>query len=63
MDLSRRFGGKKYMWDGQTYADEVQALETAQAYAADGFQVETVAEDGQHYVFTRREVKEVTAEV
>ena len=57
MELSRRFGGKKFMWDGQPYASEEQAREMAQKYREAHFEVWLVAEGDASYVFTRREVK------
>ena len=62
MQLSRRFDGKKFMWDGQAYADPKLAEGAAAKYQADNFQVQLVAEDNQHYIFTRREVKEAVTE-
>jgi hypothetical protein len=62
MQLSRRFEGKKFMWDGVVYADPKQAHEAAQKYQADGFQTQLINEENQHYVFTRREIKEVVVE-
>ena len=62
MELSRRFDGKKFMWDGQAYPDEKQAQEAARKYQADNFQSQVMAEDTQYYVLTRREVKEVVVE-
>jgi len=59
MELSRRFKGKKFMWDGQPYATAEQDREMAQKYREAGFQVELVVEGNVSYVFTRREVKEV----
>ena len=62
MQLARRFDGKKFMWDGQTYPDQKQAEEVARKYQADNFQTQLVAEDNQYFVLTRREVKEVVVE-
>ncbi len=62
MQLARRFDGKKFMWDGQTYPDQKQAEEAARKYQADNFQTQLVAEDNQYFVLTRREVKEVVVE-
>ncbi len=62
MELARRFDGKKFMWDGQTYPDQKQAEEAARKYQADNFQTQLVAEDNQYFVLTRREVKEVVVE-
>ena len=52
--LSRKFYGKKYMWDGLTYDSPDQAQEAAETYKKDGFEVETVAEGEVHLVFSRR---------
>jgi len=65
VELSRRFGGKKFMWDGNTHSTEEQARQKAREYQERGFQVELAAEhDGgdRFYLFTRREVKEIVAE-
>jgi hypothetical protein len=52
--LSRKFFGKKYMWDGLKYDSRDQAQEAADTYKKDGFEVETVAEGEVHLVFSRR---------
>ena len=62
MELSRRFDGKKYMWDGETYADESRARQAATNYESAGFEAQLVSEDSAFYVFTRREVKETVAD-
>ncbi len=62
MELARTFNGKKFMWDGKVYADEKERREVSQKYKDDGFEVEPVEEDNQHFLFTRRVVKEVVVE-
>lgn len=62
MDLSRRFDGKKFMWDGEVYEREEEAKERAEKYKSDGFEVRMVEEDGKFYLFTRRVVAEVKVE-
>jgi len=62
MELSRRFGGKRFIGDGHTYTTEAEAQEKAQVYREKGFQVELVAQDGRLYLFTRREIKEIVVE-
>jgi hypothetical protein len=62
MDLARRFEGKKFMWDGQSYAGEAQATEASSRYQTDGFQTQIVTEDGNGYVFSRKEIKEIPIE-
>jgi len=58
MQLSRFFDGRKFMWDGAVYPESLAAEAAAQGYRGDGFEVETLAEDGGFYVFTRRPVRE-----
>ena len=62
MDLARRFGGKKFAWDGKEYPGREEAEQAAQGYRADGFGTETAEEDGRFYVFTRRETRESAVE-
>jgi len=62
MELARVFNGKKFMWDGRAYTDEKERREIAQKYKDDGFEVETVDEGGQYFLFTRRVVREVVVE-
>jgi hypothetical protein len=50
---------KKFMWDGIDYPSKEKALEKAQKYKDDGFEVETYEENGKTYLYTRRVVKEV----
>jgi hypothetical protein len=52
--LSRKFYGKKYMWDGNTYENNDNAAAAAATYKEDGFEVETLADGEVHLVFTRR---------
>lgn len=53
---------KKFMWDGIDYPSKEKALEKAQKYKDDGFEVETYEENGKTYLYTRRVVKEVVVE-
>ena len=62
MELARVFNGKKFMWDGRVYTNEKERREIAQKYKDDGFEVETVDEGGQYFLFTRRVVREVVVE-
>jgi hypothetical protein len=62
MELARIFNGKKFMWDGQVYADEKERREVSQKYKDDGFEVEPVEEENQYFLFTRRVVTEVVVE-
>jgi len=62
MDLARIFENNKYMWDGQVYNSKEESNKVAKEYAAEEFEVWQIAEEEKHYVFTRREVEEVTVE-
>jgi len=62
MELARIFNGKKFMWDGRVYTDEKERREIGQKYKDDGFEVETVEEGGEYFLFTRRVVTEVVVE-
>lgn len=62
MEQARIFGGRKFMWDGTTFQYRAEAEEIRHKYQGDGFEVELVEEEGCHFLFTRRIVKEVTAE-
>ena len=59
MDLARVFDGKKFMWDGRSYDDEQELNQVKQEYLSQGFEVESVEEEGKYYLFSRRVVKEV----
>jgi hypothetical protein len=52
--LSRKFEGKKFMWDGAVYATEDEARQSAQAYRQDGFDVQLFEDAGQYLVYSRR---------
>ena len=63
MELARRFDGKKFMWDGQTYPDQKQAEEVGPQIPG-GQLPDAAGGRGQSVFtcFTRREVKEVVVE-
>jgi hypothetical protein len=52
--------GKKFMWDGRLYDTRDKALQTAQAYRNDKFDVEVVEREGKFLLYTRRVVAQVT---
>jgi hypothetical protein len=59
MDKARWFDGVKMMWDGSEYATADEASAKRKEYEQEGFVVQTVSEDGKHFVFSRRVVREV----
>ncbi len=62
VEKARLFEGKKFMWDGVRYESEEDARRAGEAYASDGFEVETLQDEGTPLIYTRREVKEATIE-
>ena len=62
MDLARVFNGKKFMWDGRSYDDEQEMNKVKQEYSDQGFEVQSIKEEGKYYLFSRRVVKEVVVE-
>lgn len=52
--LSRKFAGKKFMWDGAVYATEDLARLTVETYRKDGFEVQLFEDAGQYLVYSRR---------
>ncbi len=51
--------GKKFMWDSIEYESREQSSKKLKKYKDDGFEVETVDEDGKTFLYTRRVIKEV----
>lgn len=62
MKAAQTFEGRKFMWDGKTYQNQSEAEEVGQKYRSNGFEVELIVEEGQHFLFTRRVVTEVIVE-
>lgn len=58
--LARVSDGKKFMWDGRRFENSGEALQVAETYRNDGFEVRMVEEGGKFFLYTRRVVKEVT---
>ena len=50
----RMIANLKYMWDGRVHEDEGEALKDAAAFKKEGFDVQLVAEEGKHLLYTRR---------
>jgi len=57
--ISKLFDGKKFMWDGLEYATPDEAKKVASAYNQNGFETRIDSEEGKHYIYSRKEVKEV----
>ncbi len=58
-DASRIIHGKKFMWDGVVYPTQEEAQGAAEKYKKDNFEVESVKQEDQFLVYTRRVVKEI----
>ncbi len=56
--------GKKFMWDGNSYASHDDASRGAEGYRNDGFEVHLLEQDGSFSLYTRRVVQQavVTAQ-
>ena len=53
---------KKYMWAGQEYANEGEALQAADTYTKDKFELQLLQEQDKHLVYTRRVAAATTPE-
>lgn len=62
MEISRKFEGKKYMWDGAEYKEETEARGVLETYVSNGFDAKQIQEGGGFYIFTRRLVTEIKVE-
>jgi hypothetical protein len=58
-DSSRIINGKKFMWDGVVYPSQEDAQAVMEKYKKDNFEVESVEEEKQYLLYTRRVVKEI----
>ena len=56
------FDGKKFMWDSKEYGTKKEAEETKKQYIENGFEVQSLGEDGKVFLYTRRIVAEVAVE-
>jgi len=54
--------GKKFMWDGEEYADHSAAEAKAAEYTKENFEVQVIEEDGKHFVYSRRVVTDIVVE-
>lgn len=60
-NLAMASDGKKFMWDGQPYNSDEDAVQAADSYQKENFEVRILADGGKFLVYTRRLVKEVVA--
>jgi hypothetical protein len=52
--LAKKINGKKFLWDGGSYANRDEAAQAMEAYEKDGFEVQLVTEGDQYLVYSRR---------
>ncbi len=62
MSASTVVDGKKYMWDGEEYADAAALEAAAEGYRGTGFETIRVEEGGVTHLYTRRVVTEAKVE-
>jgi hypothetical protein len=51
------FEGRRFYWDGRTYASPEEAAEAADGYREGGFEVRLLEEAEGHLVYSRREAR------
>ncbi len=51
------FEGRRFYWDGRTYASPEEAAEAADGYREGGFEVRLLEEAEGHLVYSRREAQ------
>lgn len=62
MDVSRKFDGRKFMWDGVDYKGDAEAGNALETYRGSGYEAIQIQEGGAFYVFTRKVVTEIKLE-
>lgn len=60
--ISKKFDGKKYMWDGKTYETEDLAKDAEKTYKENGFETRRISEGAGFSLYTRRVVTEIVIE-
>ena len=53
---------RKFVWDGEAYDSRAAAEAKKSGYEAQGFETQTIEEEGKFLLYTRRVVKEVVVE-
>ncbi len=56
--IARIVEGKKFLWDGRTYASPAEAATARAGYERDGFETCLVEEEETFLVYTRRVVQQ-----
>jgi hypothetical protein len=59
--LSRKFDGKKFLWDHVKYESREEAQKAMEAYEQEGFEVELLENENQFLVYSRRVAAEQSA--
>ena len=53
---------RKFVWDGEAYDSRATAEAKKSEYEGQGFETQTIEEEGKFLLYTRRVVKEVVVE-
>ena len=61
-EISKKFEGKKFMWDGKTYQTEDLAKDAEKTYKENGFETKMISESDGFLIYTRRIVTEIVLE-
>ena len=61
-EISKKFDGKKFMWDGKTYQTEDLAKGAEKTYKDNGFETKMISEGDGFSIYTRRVVTEIVLE-
>jgi hypothetical protein len=60
--ISKKFDGKKFMWDGKIYETEDVARNAENTYKKNGFETRRILEGDRFSIYTRRVVTEIVLE-
>ena len=59
---SKKFDGKKFMWDGNTYETVDTAKDAENTYKVNDFETRVISENDHYSIYTRRVVTEIVLE-
>jgi hypothetical protein len=54
LPLALKVRGKKYLWDGNIYNSENEAVEICKSYEKDGFEIHMFEQENEYLVYSRR---------
>ena len=59
MENVKIIGGKKFMWDCETYTGKEKGQEVISNYEKEGFETRLIKEGKEYFVYSRRVVTEI----